>query len=85
METQASELFDPEHYLSANSDVMRLGFDPVLHYMHMGWEEGRSPNAWLDIEHLNDHAPVLLPEVRNSFVYQQKDRGAQDRLVLIGK
>jgi len=68
LETEASKLVDPEYYLSANPDVLRLGLDPAEHYMHMGWKEGRSPNAWLDIDYLNDHAPVLLPSFSNPLV-----------------
>ncbi|AXF07068.1 class I SAM-dependent methyltransferase [Paraburkholderia graminis] len=33
--------FDPVDYLAANPDVLDAGVDPVLHYMHFGWHEGR--------------------------------------------
>lgn len=68
LEAEARKLVDSEYYLRVNSDVFRLGIDPVEHYMQMGWKEGRAPNAWLDIDYLNDHAPVLLPSCSNPLV-----------------
>lgn len=68
LETEARKLVDSEYYLRVNSDVFKLGLDPVEHYMQMGWKEGRAPNAWLDIDYLNGHAPVLLPSYSNPLV-----------------
>jgi hypothetical protein len=33
--------FDPVDYLGANPDVLEAGADPVVHYKHFGWHEGR--------------------------------------------
>jgi SAM-dependent methyltransferase len=33
--------FDPVDYLAANPDVLEAGADPVIHYKHFGWHEGR--------------------------------------------
>ena len=33
--------FSPDEYLEANSDVRAAGSDPVQHYLHYGWKEGR--------------------------------------------
>lgn len=33
--------FDPVDYLAANPDVLEAGADPVVHYKHFGWKEGR--------------------------------------------
>jgi SAM-dependent methyltransferase len=33
--------FDPAEYLAANPDVLAAGVDPVAHYRHHGWHEGR--------------------------------------------
>jgi SAM-dependent methyltransferase len=35
------EDFDPEAYLQANEDVRLSGSDPVVHFRHCGWLEGR--------------------------------------------
>lgn len=34
--------FDPCEYLAANPDVAAAGVDPVAHYQHFGWREGRA-------------------------------------------
>lgn len=33
--------FDPADYLAANPDVLSAGADPIIHYKHFGWREGR--------------------------------------------
>jgi hypothetical protein len=40
--------FDPEFYLSNNSDVKSAGVDPLLHYYFEGWREGRNPRSDFD-------------------------------------
>jgi hypothetical protein len=37
--------FDPIYYLFWYSDVRSEGIDPLLHYLHHGWKEGRDPSA----------------------------------------
>jgi hypothetical protein len=37
---------DKAYYLSTNPDVAEAGLDPVVHYAHTGWREGRDPNPW---------------------------------------
>ena len=37
-------LFDVEYYLAQNQDVSEAGVDPVLHYLHQGYREGRDPS-----------------------------------------
>ena len=38
-----SLLFDPDWYLARYADVAAVGVDPVQHYLHHGWREGRQP------------------------------------------
>jgi glycosyltransferase involved in cell wall biosynthesis len=40
-----SSLFDAEYYRATNSDLQDAGIDPVRHYLHHGWREGRDPSA----------------------------------------
>ena len=40
-----SEFFDSEFYLQNNSDVLESGIEPLHHYCHSGWKEGREPNS----------------------------------------
>ena len=37
--------FDPIYYLGKNPDVAAEGCDPLEHYLHFGWREGRDPSA----------------------------------------
>lgn len=44
----ASGLFDANHYLLANHDVMNSELDPLFHYCVFGWKESRNPNVYFD-------------------------------------
>ncbi len=46
-----SGLFDAAWYLKCNPDIAAGGFDPVLHFLHQGWREARSPNPYFDVEY----------------------------------
>ena len=35
--------FDADYYLANNDDVVRAQLDPLEHYFHEGWKEGRNP------------------------------------------
>lgn len=37
--------FDPIYYLFWYPDVRAAGLDPLHHYLHYGWKEGRDPSA----------------------------------------
>ena len=37
--------FDQSYYLRENADVRESGMDPVRHYIHFGWREGRNPTS----------------------------------------
>ena len=41
-----STALDATFYRAINEDVARAGLDPVLHYVHEGWREGRDPAPW---------------------------------------
>ncbi|MEJ8572058.1 glycosyltransferase [Microbaculum marinum] len=38
--------FDREYYRDRYRDVVGQRMDPLLHYMRIGWREGRDPSAW---------------------------------------
>jgi hypothetical protein len=40
--------FSESYYLSQNVDVAAAAIDPVNHYYHCGWREGRNPNKTFD-------------------------------------
>lgn len=37
--------FDPIYYLYWYPDVRAAGLDPLHHFLHHGWKEGRDPSA----------------------------------------
>ena len=42
---RASSLFDPDYYLTSNTDVRDASMDPVRHFLLHGWKEHRDPSA----------------------------------------
>lgn len=40
----AEPAFDREFYLAANPDVAASEFDPLTHFLSLGWREGRDPS-----------------------------------------
>lgn len=54
-----SPWFDPDHYLRTYPDVRTAGVEPFAHFLHSGWNEGRSPLPGLDIQRLLRLRPGL--------------------------
>lgn len=51
--------FDTRYYLSENADVAASGDDALLHYLRLGWREGRNPRADFNTAHYAaTHAPA---------------------------
>jgi hypothetical protein len=51
--------FDTRYYLSENADVAASGDDPLLHYLRLGWREGRNPRPDFNTAHYAaTHAPA---------------------------
>lgn len=44
-------LMDAAFYLAQNPDVAAAGMDPQAHFDQFGWQEGRDPNAWFDLDY----------------------------------
>jgi hypothetical protein len=45
---EVSGLFDAHWYLAHCPDVMAQHIDPLVHFCHYGWKEGRQPNPYFD-------------------------------------
>lgn len=45
---KVSGLFDSDFYLQSNPDVLKVGMDPLLHYVRFGFKEWRDPNPLFD-------------------------------------
>ena len=41
-------LFDEEYYLRENKNLKNIDFDPLLHYIFFGFQEGKDPNSNFD-------------------------------------
>jgi hypothetical protein len=43
--------FDTEYYLEVNPDVVSAGMNALVHFMKIGWREGRNPSATFNTEY----------------------------------
>lgn len=59
-----SGLFDPYYYLFNYPDVRRADMDPLMHYLRLGWKEGRNPSADFDTNfYLTVHTDVKAANI----------------------
>ena len=69
------EGFDPEYYLTKNTDVLVAGIDPLEHFMTSGWRENRRPNSWFDsADYIARNASILDAET-NPFLHFMMHKG----------
>ncbi len=64
-----SGLFDVDWYLKCNSDVAAAGLDPVTHFLHQGWQEGRRPNPYFDVEYYLANNPEVAAAAVNPLLH----------------
>ena len=69
-----AEEFDAEYYLSKNPDVAFAGVDPLMHYLSIGWREGRWPNTWFDPNAYLAKFPQIDGHRVNPFVHFLRHR-----------
>lgn len=43
--------FDPAYYTSTYPDIASAGIDPLDHFLHAGWREGRNPSSDFDTKY----------------------------------
>jgi hypothetical protein len=53
----ARGLIDEPFYLKANPDVGATGLAAAEHFVSYGWQEGRTPAPWFNVEYLLTHTP----------------------------
>ena len=74
-EAQATQIelvrteFDRAFYLDANPDVADAGIDPLEHYFHTGWREGRNPNNDFDTRYYLAANKDVRAQFINPFVH----------------
>jgi N,N-dimethylformamidase beta subunit-like, C-terminal len=61
--------FDPGYYLSQNPDVAAVGADPWIHFLNLGWKEGRDPNAEFSVKYYLDANPDIALKGINPLVH----------------
>jgi GT2 family glycosyltransferase/glycosyltransferase involved in cell wall biosynthesis len=57
-----SWFFDHAYHLQKYPDLRVAGVDPLIHFMRWGVSELRSPHPLIDLRHIRETDPTLLPE-----------------------
>src|SRR4029079_14073854 len=65
----AARHFDESFYRERNPDVAAAGIDPLAHYMHLGWREGRDPSPLFDTNFYLRQAPYLRAEGQDPWTH----------------
>ncbi len=61
--------FDSHYYLLQNDDVRRADEDPLRHYMHFGWKEGRDPSSRFSTNFYLQNNPDVLQSGMNPLLH----------------
>ncbi|MCW5745210.1 MAG: glycosyltransferase [Alphaproteobacteria bacterium] len=72
-------VFDSAWYLRKNPDVAAAGTDPLVHYMTIGWIEGRDPNPLFDTSWYLEQNPDIAAAKVNPLVHYINFGGAEGR------
>jgi hypothetical protein len=58
-ELRQSGLLDSDWYLARYPDIKKVDGDPYDHFCRHGWREGRSPNAYFDVQYYRMQMPQI--------------------------
>ena len=64
-----NNLFDTGYYLKNNPDVRLSGKDPILHYIHKGYNENRNPNSSFDGNYYFKHNSDIEKSMINPLIH----------------
>lgn len=64
-----SGLFDENMYITNNPDILDNAIQPLLHWLILGWREGRNPHSLFDTKWYLRHAPELMEQDINPLVH----------------
>jgi hypothetical protein len=60
----SSGLFERSWYIKRNPDVVLRGMDPVVHWMEVGWREGRDPGPRFDCaDYIATHPEIIAQDI----------------------
>jgi hypothetical protein len=65
--------FDNDFYLSMNPDIASSGANPLMHYLQLGWREGRQPSSKITQAQIKS-LESIKPEIRNPLFYFDQNR-----------
>lgn len=61
--------FEPAFYLDQHPDIAATGMDPLAHYLHYGWKEGRNPSPDFDSAFYLDQYPDVARAGTNPLMH----------------
>lgn len=73
---QESSLFNTHWYLLQNPDVAAAGMEPIHHYLHYGWHEGREPGPEFDTRYYLVQQPAVNMAPLLHYLLYGKAQGA---------
>jgi len=71
--------FDVQFYLESNKDIAVAGFDPLIHYIEVGWKEGRNPCADFDVKYYLETYPDVAEKGIEPFVHYLAEGKSEGR------
>lgn len=72
--------FDSGYYLSRNPELASYNVDPLLHYLHFGWQKGLDPNANFSTQFYLDNNHDVRNSGENPFYHYLRIGRVEGRL-----
>lgn len=63
------QAFDADYYSRMNPEIAQLGVDPLLHFMKLGWIEGRDPSPEFSVSYYLRNNPDVAKAGINPFLH----------------
>jgi hypothetical protein len=69
-----SGLFDAKYYLETYPDVRRADIDPLMHFIKIGWKEGRNSSSLFSTKHYLELNPSFKNQNINPLIHYYKNQ-----------
>lgn len=66
---EVSGLFDAPWYLARYPDLLEQHAEPLVHFCHYGWKEGRQPNPYFDTQAYSNEQGDLIAQGINPLLH----------------
>jgi glycosyltransferase involved in cell wall biosynthesis len=73
--------FDAKYYLSRYTEVAASGFDPIEHYLDVGWHQGYDPCSWFSTRTYLELYPDVVAANINPYVHYWMHGREEGRIV----